>query len=134
MRGFLKNVCFLITAFFLISCDPPHSISFINKTNTYVSVELELFPDAENYTLQDLAVENVVTLNIAPNNTENIHFGIGTWSDEEIEEFGNTVKTIEIETIYYTKTYKTKKGIKHLLKENRNKFLLIGAEIKIEIE
>jgi len=130
----MRRLFFLLIALLLISCDPPHSISFINKTNTYVSVELELFPDAENYTLQDLAVENVVILYMIPNETRNIHFGIGTWSDEEIEEFGNTVKTIKIETEHYTKTYKTKNAIISFLKENRHKFLSGGAEIKTEIE
>lgn len=70
----MRRLFFLLTAFLLISCDPPHSISFINKTNTYVSVKLELSPDVENFTLQELALENVVTLHIAPDDTRKYLF------------------------------------------------------------
>jgi hypothetical protein len=130
----ILNLLFLI--FFLqlfISCDPPHYIDFINKTDSNVKIKLNLKTEFENYDLERISSGDSVVFNLKQKDTANLDFGIGTWSDKEIEELTKSIKNIEIETVDKKTIYKSEKSIKKILQSNRHGFWF-KTKIEIDVE
>ena len=130
----IKNILILIiSSQLLMSCDPPHFINFINKTDSNVKVKFNLNPKVENYDLERITTNDSIVFNIKPKDTANLHFGIGSWSDKQIEELTSSINNIEIETQNIKTIYKTKKSMDDILKENRHGFWF-KTKIEIYIE
>ncbi len=133
----MKNIIRLFTLTFLlsflVSCDPAHNIDFINKSDSNVKVKITLNPKVENYRLKEVSSGDSIVFNLKQKDTANIYFGIGTWSDGEIEELTNSINNIEIETKDIKTLYKTNKAMKNILKKNTHGFWFKTlVEIKIE--
>ena len=128
-----KLFAILLFVQLFINCDPPHYMDFINKTDENVKVKLNINPKIENYDLKRFSIGDSIVFNIKPKDTANLHFGIGDWSDHEIEEVTKTLKSIEIETENIKTIYKSKKAMQKILKENRHGFWF-KTIIKIEIK
>lgn len=127
---------FLIISFFsvfFISCDPPHNIYFINKTNSNVKVKINLQSKAENYTLKQLSINDSIVFNIKQNTKAGIYFGIGTWDGNEIDELVKSIENISIETNEIKTIYKTKDSMKKILENNKEGFWW-KTRIEINIE
>ena len=123
----------LLLSLFIISCDPPHYIDFVNQTNSNVKVKLKYNSLFKNYDLDEIATGDSIVLNIKSKETSTIYFGIGNWSDDEIHEVTKSLKNIEIETFDIKKIYKTEKSIENLLITNRKGYLF-KSKIQINIE
>ena len=130
----IKNILILIiSSQLLMSCDPPHFIDFVNNTDSNVKVKFNLNPTVENYDLERMSTNDSIVFNIKPKDTANLHFGIGSWSDKQIEELTNSVTNIEIETQNIKTVYKTKKSMDDIFKQNRHGFWF-KTKIEISIE
>ncbi len=78
----------LLTCLFsvlIVSCDPPHYIDFVNISKSNAKVKLNINPKTENYDLRRIAIGDSIVFNLKPKDTANIDFGIGNWSDKEID-------------------------------------------------
>lgn len=127
----LCTLTFLLS--FLVSCDPVHTIDFINKTDANVKVKINLNPKVENYDLKQVSSGDSIVFNLKQKDTANLYFGIGTWSESQIEELTNSISTIEIETKDIKTTYKSKKAMNTMLEKNTHGFLFKTlVEINIE--
>lgn len=126
-----KIVLISLCSMFLISCDPPHYIDFVNNSTSNAKVKLNLNSKMKNYDLDEIAIGDSIIFNLKQKDTANIDFGIGTWSDNQIKEVVNSIKSIEIETEDVKTVYKTEKSMKNILEKNREGFIF---KTKIEIE
>ncbi len=133
MKNTLKLLFLILILQLFTSCDPPHYIDFINKTESNVKIKLNLKAKSENYDLERISNGDSIVFNLKQKDTANLDFGIGTWSDKEIEELTKSIKNIEIETIDKKTIYKTEKSIKNILETNRQGFWF-KTKIEIEVE
>lgn len=123
-----------ILSFLLIGCDPPHYINFVNNTSDDVRIKIKIDSKNNVYFIEGEGMNgDSIILELKENESEELHFGIGNWSDDEINQATKTIKKLEIETSYYTMIYKDYKSIQKLLKKNRSG-IIKGSEIKIEIK
>ncbi|MFC4632580.1 hypothetical protein ACFO3O_01600 [Dokdonia ponticola] len=126
----------LISSLAFLSCDPPHYIQFENESDSEVKVTLLADPETENYDFyefQNLRIGDSVILRIKPKESDMLHFGIGTWSNSEIEELTNSLQKIIIENEDFFRVYRTKKGMNTLLNHDKRGFWW-KTEINIRIE
>ena len=133
MKNTLKLLFLILFLQLFTSCDPPHYIDFINKTESNVKIKLNLKAKSENYDLERISNGDSIVFNLKQKDTANLDFGIGTWSDKEIEELTKSIKNIEIETIDKKIIYKTEKSMKNILETNIQGFW-IKTKIEIEVE
>ncbi|MCF6142514.1 hypothetical protein L1S34_14575 [Flavobacterium sp. K77] len=133
MKKIINILILIMSSQLLMSCDPPHFINFINNTDSTVKVKFNLNPKVENYDLERITTNDSIVFNIKPKDTANLHFGIGSWSDKQIEELTSSINNIEIETQNIKTIYKTKKSMDEILKENRHGFWF-KTKIEINIE
>ena len=126
-----KILLICLCSLFLISCDPPHYIDFVNNSSSNAKVKINLKPKFENYGFEKIAIGDSIIFNLKQKDTANIEFGIGNWSDNEINETVKSIKNIEIKTEDITTIYKTEKAMKSILQNNREGFIF---KTKIEIE
>ncbi len=132
MRNLLKLLTLNFLLLFLISCDPPHNIDFINQTNSEVKIRIKINSKVEpNPFREDNNEGDSIVFNLKPKDTADIYFGIGTWSDRKVDEVVNSIEYIEVETKDVKTVYKTKKSITEVLKDNRKG---IWWKTKIEIK
>ena len=129
----LKIFCVSIFTVSLFSCDPPHAIFFSNDSNSNVKVVLNLNPKIENYHLRELAVGDSIVLDLKNEGISMIEFGIGQWSDKEIGNIANSIRSIQIETKDVKTIYKTNNSIQSLFIKNRKGYIM-RSEIQIEIK
>lgn len=133
----MKNILNLLFLIFFLqlftSCDPPHYIDFINKTDSNVKIKINLKTEFENYDLKRISSGDSLVFNLKQKDTANIDFGIGTWSDKEIEELTKSIKNIEIETIDKKTIYKSEKSMKNILQSNIHGFWF-KTKIEIDVE
>ena len=127
-----KIFLLLAVAYILMSCDPPHDIFFKNRTEHPAKVILKIKNEPETYDLAALVTGDSLVLNVSPETEQHISFGIGTWSDEEIQLVSSDIKSIVIKTNDKTVIYDNQAQIKNLLTENENGFP--HTKIKIDIE
>ena len=133
MKNIIKLFTLTFLLCFLVSCDPVHTIDFINKTDSNVKVKINLNPKVENYRLKEVSSGDSIVFNLKQKDSANIYFGIGTWSEGQIEELTNSISNIEIETKDIKTVYKTKKAIKNILENNTHGFWFKTlVEINIE--
>lgn len=133
MKNIIRLFTLTLLLSFLVSCDPAHNIDFINKSDSNVKVKITLNPKVENYRLKEVSSGDSIVFNLKQKDTANIYFGIGTWSDGEIEELINSINNIEIETKDIKTLYKTKKAMKNILEKNTHGFWFKTlVEINIE--
>jgi len=118
---------------FLFSCDPPYYIDFVNNSNSNAKVRLNLNHKNENYRLKDLAMGDSIVFNLNKKETSRISFGIGQWSDSEIQNIVKSIKNIQIETNDVKIIYKNKNSIQNLFIKNREG-LILRSKIEIEIK
>jgi len=118
---------------FLFSCDPPYYIDFVNNSNSNAKVRLNLNHKNENYRLKDLAMGDSIVFNLNKKETSRISFGIGQWSDSEIQNIVKSIKNIQIETNDVKIIYKNKNSIQNLFIKNREG-LILQSKIEIEIK
>ena len=133
MKTFYRLFILLFFSFLFVSCDPAQNMHFINKTDSDAKVKIVLNPKFENYRLKELAKNDSIVFNIKEKDTANIYFGIGTWSDSEINEVTNSIENIEVESKDIKTMYKSKKSITEILKDNRKGFWW-HTDIEIEIK
>lgn len=133
----MKNIIkFSTLTFFLsllISCDPAHNIYFINKTDSPIKVKINLNPKVEHYRLKEVSTGDSIIFNLERKDTADIYFGIGTWSDSEIDELTNSINNIEFETKDIKTIYKSKKAMNNILENNKHGFW-VKTNIEIGIE
>ena len=128
-----KLITVIFLAFLVTSCDPIHYINFINNTDSTAKIKSNLNPKIENYDLQQIATGDSIVFYLKQKDTARIDFGIGNWSDKEINELTESIKSIEIETQEINTIYKTQKAMNNILENNRNGFVF-RSEIKIELK
>lgn len=119
----IKLLILLFSCLLLTSCDPVRNISFMNKTDSNVKVKINLNPEVENYTsniLKSKSNGDSIVFNLKQKNTVKISFGAGVWSDPIIDDFSNSVHTIEFDTKNIKTIYKTPESVKKLLKDNKH--------------
>jgi hypothetical protein len=135
-RIIVKKYLLFFVLFICLSCDPPHYIEFINNGNSELNVKLEIDSTITNYDLEYIEIRkrHLINLVIKKKDTAELHFGIGTWSDSEIEKLANSLKKITIENSDFKTIYKSKKQIGKFLKLNRKGKIGWETEIKIIIE
>lgn len=133
MKNIIKFSTITFLFFFLISCDPIHNIDFINKTDSDIKVKINLNPKVENYYLKNVSTGDSIIFNLNRKDTADIYFGIGTWSDSEINELTNSINNIEIETKDIKTIYKSKKAMINIFENNKHGFLF-NTNIEIGIE
>ena len=80
-----KKFLLLAICFIFISCEPPHNIFFVNHTDYPAKVILKVTEKPKSYDLTELATGDSIIFNLSPKAKENIYFGIGDWTDEEIK-------------------------------------------------
>lgn len=127
---------FLLLSFFaviLLSCDPPHNIYFINKTNSNIRVKFELDPKVKNNSLKRISTNDSIVFDIKKNEKAQIYFGIGTWDGNEIDELVKSIDNISIETNEIKTIYKTKNSMKRILENNKEGFWW-KTRIEIDVE
>lgn len=117
----------------LLSCDPPHDIDFINRTDSEAKIRIKINSKTENVVFRGTHLGDSIVFNLKPKDTANIYFGIGTWSDSEINEVTNSIENIEVESKDIKTMYKSKKSITEFLKDNRKGFWW-HTNIEIEIK
>lgn len=133
MKKASKKILFLIFAISLVSCDPVHTLNFINTTEANAKVKINLKTESEDHRLRSVSVGDSIVFNLKQKDTASIDYGIGTWSGREIAELASSIKTIEIETAEIKTIYKTKKSIENMLENNIDGFL-VKTEIVVEID
>ena len=133
IKYYKKIMSLFVICIFLVSCDPPHFIDFVNKTNGNAKVKLNLNPEINNSDLGRIAIGDSIILTLKKKDTANIDFGIGTWSDKQIKEVVKSIKSIEIETDDIKTIYKTENSIKNILQNNTEGFIF-KSRIEIEIK
>ena len=131
MKNILKLSTLSFLLLFVVGCDPAHDIDFINQTNSNAKIRIKINSEIEPIVFRESYVGDSITFNLKPRDTANIYFGIGTWSDRNIDEVVNSIENIEVETEDIKTLYKSKKSIFEILKENRKGF---WWKTKIEIE
>ena len=117
----------------LFSCDPVHDIDFINQTDSEAKIRIKINSKTKNVVFKGTHSGDSIVFNLKPKDTANIYFGIGTWSDSEINEVTNSIDNIEVESKDIKTTYKSKKSITAFLKDNRKGFWG-HTDIEIEIK
>lgn len=122
----MKKLNFLIlfiATLLLTSCDPAHNINFINNGTNIVKVKLKVDSKTEEYGLNEYKKGDSIVLTLKPGLTETdqgtMFFGMGTWSDSNINEISKSIKSIEIENANYKVVYKSEYSIKKVLLQNR---------------
>lgn len=133
MKKISKKFLFFLFVISLIGCDPVHNLNFINTTEANAKVKINLKPETEGYKLRSISIGDSIVFNLKQKDTASIYYGIGTWSDKDIDHFANSIKNIEIETSEIKTIYKTKKSIKNILKNNIEGFWF-KTDIIVEIE
>ncbi|WP_445452914.1 hypothetical protein [Flavobacterium sp. 25HG05S-40] len=133
MRNFLKLSTLSFLLMLLFSCDPPHNIDFINRTDSEAKIRIKINSKTKNVVFRGTHPEDSIVFNLKPKDTANIYFGIGTWSDSEINEVANSIENIEVESKDIKTMYKSKKSIIEFLKDNRKGFWWHN-DIEIEIK
>lgn len=113
----MKNIVFIIVIIFIMGCDPPHNILFVNSSESDLSVNI-LRKDSV-YTRLEYAIEKTnMKYFIKPKDTLLLQFGIGTWSEDEIKKVTSGIEKIEIETKNIKTTYKSKTALVKLFNNN----------------
>jgi len=74
-----------------------------------------------------------IVFNLNKKETSRISFGIGQWSDSEIQNIVKSIKNIQIETNDVKIIYKNKNSIQNLFIKNREG-LILQSKIEIEIK
>ena len=135
-RIILKKYLLFFALFICLSCDPPHYIEFINNGNSELNVKFEIDSTITNYDLEYIENRKKYLINIVikEKDTAELHFGIGTWSDSEIEKLANSLNKLTIENKEFKTIYKSKKQIEKFLKLNRKERIGWETEIKIIVE
>lgn len=133
----MKNI---VKLFFLVSllvlftsCDPSHDIFFKNKTASNVKVKINLEPKAEMEDLKGIQTRDSIVFILKKDSIGHISFGIGNWSEKQLNLVTKSIKTMEIETSDIKTVYKSKKAIFSVLKENVHGGLN-KTDIEINIE
>lgn len=129
----IKKLYLLPLVLFLISCDPPHYISFINTTKNIAKVKINLHNNVSDPAFTELAIADSIVFNLRSKDTAHINFGIGNWGSEGIKEIAKDIKSLEIETSEIKTVYKSTAAIETLLSKNL-KGVVFKSEIAIEIE
>lgn len=135
---FKKYVFYILVSMLLIGCDPGHELVFVNNTESEVFVDISVQTDSidnckvvmnyiDRFTIKEL--DSLIV--IKPKSLYKVSFGIGTWSNEEIDEFSRYIEEIKIESERKTVIYNSKKQIEKLLKGNRESSI---GYVKINIE
>ncbi len=117
-----------------MSCDPVHTINFTNKAPTDSKVKIILRPDTEVYEFRRLAKGDSIVFLLKPEVIESINFGVGTWSDEDIDHLAGAIKSLEIKGKGIRTIYETTESIEALLQENKKGRSGWETQILIEIE
>ena len=132
----LKNIGLLGIIFFFLSCDPPHSIEFINNADSELKVKFKIDTTVTNYDLYYIENKNAdsIVFNIKEKDTAELHFGIGTWSDAEIRKQVNSLKEIDIENADFKKVLKSKRKMEEFLTKHKEGGIGWKTKIIIEIE
>ncbi|MCC4214769.1 hypothetical protein [Leeuwenhoekiella parthenopeia] len=131
-----KNFGLLGIIFLCLSCDPPHSITFINSSDSELKVKLKIDTTITNYDLNYIENKNAdsIVFNIKEKDTAQLNFGIGTWSDSEIRKHVNSFREIDIENADFRKVLKSKRKMVEFLTKHREGGIGWKTKITIEIE
>lgn len=121
MSTYFKKILFFFSAMLLMSCDPAHSIYLINNTGNKAKIKFIMNSKIPNYRLSEISKDSIV-FNVNQKDTAEIYYGIGTWSEKEIDEMSKSIKNIEIETNDIKTVYKTQNSISNLLNKKKEGF------------
>lgn len=118
----MKIVKYFFLFLLLASCDPPHNLVFINKSNSIAEIKIEIDSTIEYNEFRNFDELKADTLvyKIQPKDTCTLFFGIGTWSDDEVKNLAKSMKKLLIGNNDYQTIYKTKDRIEQILLENRD--------------
>jgi hypothetical protein len=133
MRNILKLSTLSFLLLFLVGCDPSRNIEFINRTESPIKIKIKVGTNNTSESLKEASVGDSIVFKIAPNGTQNLYCGMGTWSENEVNEKAKCIENIEIETKDIKTIYKSTNSITKILKDNR-KGLWWKTKIEIEVE
>jgi hypothetical protein len=133
MKNISHGLIFILILQLFTSCDPPHNIRFINKTDSNLKIKINLKSDSENYHLKRISNGDSIIYILNQKDNAYQNFGIGTWSSNEIDSVVKSIKCIEIETNDKKIIYKSEKSLRNLLKSNVQG-LWLKTTIEIDIE
>jgi hypothetical protein len=133
MKHTFKLTTLIFISFLLFSCDPSRNINFVNQTEAPVKIKFKLSPNKTSQSLEELAKGDSIVLNLKPKCTEYIYCGMGTWSDNEVDNIAKGIENIEIETKDIKTVYKSRNSIIEILKDNR-KGLWWKTSVEIAVE
>lgn len=133
MRNILKFSTLIFFLLFLVSCDPSRDINFINKTESPIKIKIKVGANNTSESLKKASVGDSIVFKVAPNATQNLYCGMGTWSENEVDEKVKGIENIEIETKDIKTIYKSTNSITKILKDNRKGWWW-KTKIEIEVE
>ncbi|WP_298901487.1 hypothetical protein [uncultured Psychroserpens sp.] len=128
-----RSVMVVLIFVLLSSCDPPHNIFLINTTESEAKISFHFNETFENRLLKDDVTGDSLIVYLKPNETYDMDFGIGTWSDDEVNTLVKSIRSLEIETIDTKSIYKTEKAMRSLFVNNRTGRWW-DTEINLEIQ
>ena len=136
--NFFKTVVLFFVGIVSTSCDPGHSIVITNNSENKVKVKIVVDKSKFGNTskissgLEEITKGDSIVIDLKPEESFDIYFGMGTWEENDIDSIVSYIKTFQVETIDKTIIYKSKKANKQLL-QNREGFPL-KTKIKVDIE
>jgi hypothetical protein len=133
MKHIFKLTTLIFISFLFFSCDPSRNINFVNQTEAPVKIKFKLSHNKTSQSLEELAKGDSIVLNLKPKGTEYIYCGMGTWSENEVDNIAKGIENIEIETKDIKTVYKSRNSIIEILKDNR-KGLWWKTSVEIEVE
>ena len=116
--------------FLLSSCDPLHIIEFVNESDVEVSVYIQVDTSMEFLPLEEMRRGEIISIKVAPNTSEIIDFGMGTWSDYALEEATKIIKRVDIQSSQEIKRYQGQEELMDAFKQHLKGRTII--EFKVE--
>ena len=120
-RKLLQLCMVLMAGLFLTACDPIHFIEFINETEEAVNIRMEIDTSMQYYALEEYRSGDQIQISLAPGSSEMIDFGMGTWSDYQLNQISELIKVIEIQTASETTRHQGSEELIAFLKEHLKK-------------
>lgn len=133
MRNILKLSTLSFLLLFLVGCDPSRNINFINKTESPIKIKIKVGANNTSESLKQASVGDSIVFALAPKTTQSLYCGMGTWSENEVDEKIKCIENIEIETKDIKTIYKSTNSITKTLKDNRKGWWW-KTKIEIEVE
>lgn len=125
MKIIAFGILFLLLSKFIISCNPQKRIIMRNASADDAEIIWKIAEDSVN--VSRLYISNSPEVKIylrpvKPHNLADMSFGIGTWSDTELNDFADDLESLEVKSRNQNFKLSVPVEIKKYLLENRKGF------------